>query len=366
MQEAMSTRAFWNDWFEEMERSRPWCLEARDDPKLLASCEPTLRLRWWGEHVVPVDFGLGKTPGDAAEEAIFEKLSELDLQPRMAAWITIRPIQRLVSTGWVRVLRLLVGWLERRSDFWTKSAWEEEPVDPSHRLQWNSDRAYVELTRRDSSKWTEGQSTWKRLRNSPKDFYLGETYPMQFHADAVPLRIAEVERHCKNAVNLFGRFSHWMDRPEGFEVALRLLVASEPIWLSCEETSFLEYSFRSQVRMIAHFPSGSEWMTHRYTYYHVFLDASLFDRTVYHTARSTCVRCPSRPREEQGTPPLEGSVDLALSRAVLIRRNRLRGVFFAISRLVQLRRRNQFLKPPNGRWFVAASGRFGNYRTSQQ
>jgi hypothetical protein len=344
-------------WVERQKVEQPW-MKAFAWPEF----EPSIRLAWWGQHILPVDPFRPDKCALPDPNVVVRELVKLEREhPRIPAWIGHAPIQVAISCGWWQVAQLLIRWFERRSDFWTQGTFEIAPVEPLHFIEWESDRQFREhFCRNRTNPFPEGP--WRRATNpSHGDFFLAETAPMQFHPTAVHPWIEQLEHNTMNAANLLNLWKSLEPTvsSSGKELVVAALASSEFWWNSAEQQSFMREEFRNQVCMIAHRQEslGSQtWKTVEYTCYAAYYPIHLYESVVYHTRRTRCGLCPPEQDLPKTTQTLGASDVLKLARE--LRAKSLRGVFFAVAKLMQLRIRNLWLRPSTGKWFLLGRSSF--------
>lgn len=344
-------------------RTRPW---TKKWPKWADKFEPSICLAWWGQNVLPL-YQVREHAGLADPNVVVRELRKLETNhPRIVAWIGHKPLEKAISFGWWEVAKILVHWLERRSDMWTCGTFEHAHNRNDEDLE--SDRVFREIYSREFLETNQDQLTgsWRRTFPHQRIFFIGDTRPMQFH----PL-LESIDwfltRNAFNVTLLWKEIDQDNRLSAGLDVFVRVFVASESWWSSAEQMSFEHPDFYHQMGVVAHIDANastdfsSQKQTIEFTFDALSLPENSYSSVVYHTKRTTCNRCSSvsswKPRSLFGFYGF-------LATAAEIRRNRLRGAFFAVIRLLQLRIRNAWLRPDTGKWYRLALMNFTRHQSS--
>lgn len=344
-------------------------------PKFDGEWRHSKKLRFMGANLVP-----GQSAHVSEEQCLEGILSLQTKHPRLSAWVSLNSLQEALCKSWWKVMDLLLQWLNRRGDRWTASEFENPPKNPIHRREWENDRdsrtACVLIS---EEHFAHAREKWLRVPRFPgkKEFWLMETKSMEYGETSVHPWIMEEDDRVENAHDLLEYMWTRDDesrQSEGARCLVELFASSERLWLSAAMLSFVTPKFHRAVQSVVHWrretPADKPASFGRTTYscHFEFLPHSALSDLIYHTgySESSCALCRAHPAGSSFKESFPTSEDAlhheVLLKASNIRRQKWRGLFFAASRLLQLRRRNQFLSPNGGKWVVAAGERYASLK----
>jgi hypothetical protein len=272
-----------------------------------------------------------------SESEIYDGLVAIEAKyPKIRAFVTYNLLYVAIVSRLPRVIRLVTEWLEQRNRWFTPGApfehMSETIHEPSH-YKWSG--RYL-----DSPHVAE-----EGPHNIPSFLTRNDFIASSTNTDIT----------IENWVNGLPYPTPWTD--ETIEILARALAVNSQQWKTIECSSMHPYPVMTKfVGCICHCILNDTTRIDVLPGMHFMNTPVAYDynKIVWHTIRSRCSLCiHPHPPESIPTTPYEKVV----SRAVNIRRNRLRGVLWCAAVLVGRARHNHY-RPGTGRWFQDAQTQF--------